>query len=146
MPGVIREKILKEQLIPVCAPKLTRGAIPLKTKADLTHHILLHNSPDYKDWSAWSEQMGVENLSLERGQIFEVDDAALQAATAGLGVALGDLFLIRDELTAGRLIAPLGLTPIRTGNYYFSRPDVADAPKDVRAFRDWLFEELMAGG
>ncbi|WP_022666813.1 transcriptional regulator GcvA [Desulfospira joergensenii] len=143
IPGVTREPILKEQLIPVCAPRLVKeGHHPLAGPEDLRHHTLLHNSPDYKEWAAWADQTGISGLSLERGQVFEVDDAALQAATAGLGVALGDLFLVRDELASGRLIAPLGLPPIRTGNYYFSWPNFNKESRGVRMFGDWLISTL----
>ncbi len=144
IPGVSREEILKEQLIPVCSPQLLKRQPPLTCPEDLKHHVLLHNSPDLKEWAAWADQNGLPDLSLERGQVFEVDDAALQAATAGLGVALGDLFLIRDELESGRLVAPLGLTPIRTGNYYFSWPDMNRNSRSVTAVRQWLVTALEA--
>jgi len=138
IPGVIREKILKEQLVPVCSPNLIQGKNPLHTPQDLRCHTLLHNNPNLKEWQVWAQQRGVGDLSLEHGQVFEVDDAALQAATAGLGVALGDIFLIRDELNSGRLVAPLGLNPINTGNYYFSRPGFNRESKGVNLFLNWL--------
>ena len=142
IPGVFRQVLLKEQLIPVCAPEFIQKPIPLAWPEDLIGFTLLHNSPDMKEWAAWAEQNKISDLSLERGQIFEVDDAALQAATAGLGVALGDLFLIREELASGRLVAPLGLTPIRTGNYYFSWPEFNKEDRGVLAFKKWLMETL----
>jgi LysR family glycine cleavage system transcriptional activator len=146
IPGVIRKKILTEQLIPVCSPKFLNTAYPLETPGDITGRMLLHNTPDLREWAAWADQAGIENLALERGQIFEVDDAALQASTAGLGIALGDLFLIRDELETGRLVAPFGLTPIKTGNYYFSRPDFNQKPQNVTVFQDWLITTLNQTG
>ncbi|MBA3008999.1 MAG: transcriptional regulator GcvA [Proteobacteria bacterium] len=145
-PGVIREKIMTEQLIPVCSPKLLTTAFPLKRPGDLRGHMLLHNTPDLREWAAWADQVGIKNLSLERGQVFEVDDAALQAATAGLGVALGDLFLVRDALAAGLLVAPFGLTPIKTGNYYFSRPESNKDLGKVTAFQNWLVSALRQTG
>ena len=142
IPGVFRKKLLEEQLIPVCAPQLPEGPLPLKTPADLKHHMLLHNNPDLREWQTWADQMNVKNLPLERGQVFEVDDAALQAAVAGLGVALGDLFLVKEELTAGRLVTPFGHMPAQTGFYYFSRPQCNGRAPGVRAFQDWLFKEI----
>ncbi len=145
-PGIAREKILTEQLIPVCSPKLLNSPFPLKKPEDITRHMLLHNTPDLKEWAAWADQVGIKELSLERGQVFEMDDAALQAATAGLGVALGDLFLIRDELETGRLKAPFGLTPIKTGSYYFSTPDFNKKTNNVKAFQNWLATTLTQNG
>jgi LysR family glycine cleavage system transcriptional activator len=146
IPGITREKILTEQLIPVCSPKFLATVFPLEKPEDITGRMLLHNTPDLKEWAAWTDQAKIKNLSLERGQVFEVDDAALQAATAGLGIALGDLFLIRDELETGRLVAPFGLTPIKTGNYYFSRPDFNNKPANVTVFQDWLITTLNQTG
>jgi len=136
--GIIRKKILTEQLIPVCSPKFLNSPFPLEKPGDITGKMLLHNTPDLREWAAWADQIGIKGLALERGQIFEVDDAALQAATAGLGIALGDLFLIEDELNTGRLVAPFGLTPIKTGNYYFSSPLFNRESYNVRAFQEWL--------
>ena len=144
--GIIREKILTEQLIPVCSPRLLRGQVSLEKPEDITGHMLLHNTPDLREWAAWADQVGIKELSLERGQVFEVDDAALQAATAGLGVALGDLFLIRDELEAGRLVAPFGVVPIKTGNYYFSRPEFNRSAVNVNAFQKWMVAALCQDG
>lgn len=142
IPGIIREKILREQLVPVCSPGLLKGKNPINMPGDLKHHTLLHNNPNLREWQSWAEQQGIDDLSLEHGQVFEVDDAALQAATAGLGIALGDIFLIRDELDSGRLIAPLGLEPIKTGNYYFSRPGFNRDAKGVNLFLKWLKDTL----
>ncbi len=146
IPGITREKILTEQLIPVCSPKFLATAFPLKTPEDITGRMLLHNTPDLKEWAIFAGQAKIKSLPLERGQVFEVDDAALQAATAGLGIALGDLFLIRDELETGRLVAPFGLIPIKTGNYYFSRPDFNNKPANVTVFQDWLITTLNQTG
>ena len=140
--GVTRYKILEEKLTPVCAPSLLEGEQPLETPDDLRHHMLLHNNPDLREWRAWAIQMDVTGLPLERGQVFEVDDAALQAAVAGLGVALGEQFLIREELAAGRLVAPLGHLPFKTGFYYFSRPDFNEHTPEVNAFQTWLIHEM----
>jgi len=144
-PGITREKIMTEQLIPVCSPKFRRANLPLEKPQEITGHMLLHNTPDLREWAAWADQVGIKDLSLERGQVFEVDDAALQAASAGLGVALGDLFLIRDELAAGLLVAPFGLIPIQTGNYYFSRPEIDKEARNVTAFCNWLLTALNKG-
>lgn len=141
-PHIIRDKIMTEKLIPVCSPKLFARGRVIKQPQDLQYYTLLHNNPDQKEWQDWAAQMGVSDLPTERGQIFEVDDAALQAATAGLGVALGDLFLIKDELNAGRLIAPLGFTPMKTGNYYFVRPHTTVNTENITAFGEWLVKTI----
>jgi LysR family glycine cleavage system transcriptional activator len=146
VPGINRTLILKEQLIPVCAPQLLKTEPVVNDPENIKHYMLLHNSPDLKEWAAWADQNGIQNFPLEKSRVFEVDDAALQAATAGLGLALGDLFLIRDELESGRLVTPFGQTPIRTGNYYFSWPEFNQNSKGVNAFKQWLVDNLPSEG
>jgi len=146
IPGISRKMILTEHLIPVCAPQLLQERPIADDPANIKHYMLLHNSPDLKEWAAWADQNGIPDFPLGKSRIFEVDDAALQAATAGLGLALGDLFLIRDELASGRLVAPFGQKPIRTGNYYFSWPDFNHNSKGVTVFRQWLVDNLPAEG
>ena len=120
IPGVIREKILEEQLTPVCSPQLLNAEAPLKQPSDLKHHRLLHNSPDQLEWRSWAGQAGVTGLYFEKGQVFEIDDAALQAACAGLGVALGDRLLISEDIASGRLVEPFEFIKVKTGAYYVS--------------------------
>lgn len=139
--GVTRTKILGEFMTPVCSPRLLEGSCPLKTPEDLKHHLLLHNNPELTDWRAWAVKMGLEHLSFDRGQIFEVDDAALQAAVSGLGVALGNLSLIGDDLEAGRLIIPYADMVAETGAYYIVRPVASDNASAVSAFIDWIIRE-----
>lgn len=140
--GVHRVKILEEELTPVCAPRLIRSDPPLKRKKDLVRHRLLHNSPDQREWKAWAEQTNTTGLSFNKGQIFEIDDAALQAATAGLGVALGDRLLVSEDLNSGRLVEPFSFFKINTGNYYLSWPEASEEKPGLISFKDWLIREI----
>lgn len=144
MMGTSRTKILVERLTPVCSPALMNGAQPLETPDDLKYHLLLHNTPDLRDWRAWAKGVGVTQLSFERGQVFEVDDAALQAAASGLGIALGNLFLIGEDLESHRLVQPFNDLVAETGAYYISWPDVNSSSPGVTAFREWLLDEISS--
>lgn len=143
--GVAREKILEERLAPVCSPSLLHGSPPLQTPSDLKHHRLLHNSPDQQEWRAWAKQAGVDGLSFEKGQNFEIDDAALQAATAGLGVALGDLLLVSEDIATGRLAEPFEYISVKTGSYYICWLEGNTHKPGVGEFKDWLIREINTG-
>lgn len=142
IPGVIRHKILEEQLTPVCSPALLTGTVPLKHTKDLKHHQLLHNSPDQREWRTWARQVNVEGLSFAKGQVFEIDDAALQAATAGLGVALGDRLLIREDLASNRLTEPFEFVKVDTGAYYLSWLENNGDKPGLAEFSNWLINEI----
>lgn len=142
IPGVIREKLLEEQLTPVCSPELLDAEPSLKLPADLKHHRLLHNSPDQLEWRTWAKQAGVKGLLFEKGQIFEIDDAALQAACAGLGVALGDRLLISEDIASGRLIEPFDFIKVKTGTYYISWLQGNQDKPGLIEFKNWLKHEI----
>ncbi len=142
--GVSRKKILVERLTPVCSPAMMDGDMPLETPEDLKYHLLLHNTPEQRDWRTWAKAVGVTQLSFERGQTFETDDAALQAAASGLGIALGNLFLIRKDFEAKRLVQPFSQLVVETGAYYISWPDANSTSSGVTAFKTWLINEISS--
>jgi len=83
------------------------------------------------------------NLAFERGQTFEMDDAALQAAASGLGIALGNINLIKDDLETNRLVQPLeGEENViaETGGYYLACP-IGPLSPEVATFKKWLVSE-----
>ena len=144
--GLIQEPIHTEKMTPVCSPSLCTGSTSIKKLEDLKKHRLLLNSADQHDWRVWSEAAGIKDLPLEQGQVFETDDAALQAAVAGFGVALGDLLLIRENLRDGLLIAPFFDIPAVTAKYYFATSATQPISSATVAFKAWILSELAACG
>ena len=66
---------------------------------------------------------------------------ALQAATEGLGVVLVPLFLVIDDVLAGRLCLPLGVRSARRRSYYANTPATSPLTPALSAFQDWLQQE-----
>jgi len=142
--GMVRTKIATERLTPVCSPSYMSKERRLESAEDLKHHRLLHNNTEHKEWRIWAEWVGVMELSFERGQTFEMDDAALQAAASGLGIALGNINLIKDDLETNRLVQPLkGQKNViaETGIYYLACP-VGPLSSELVTFKKWLVSEL----
>jgi LysR family transcriptional regulator, glycine cleavage system transcriptional activator len=140
-PGVKAELLMREEVFPVCSPMLLKGAHPLKSAADLKQHTLIHDSFEI-DWAMWLKTAGVEGVDPYRGPRFQSSDHAVQAAVQGEGVVLGRSTLVVDDLKAGRLVKPFSVSLPADLAYYVAYPtQTAQRPK-VRAFRDWLFEEV----
>ncbi len=101
-PSLTAERLLSEDIMPVCAPSLVKGPNGLKKPADLKRFTLLHigNFPD--DWQIWLTAAGVKGVDSTRGVSFDFSLAAYQAAMDGLGVALGRHALVAPDLKAGR--------------------------------------------
>jgi LysR family glycine cleavage system transcriptional activator len=87
---------------------------PLRSPADLAQHTLLHAATRRHMWLRWLTAGGVPDLKPTRDQVFEHFYFAIQAAIEGLGVAMGPLALVGDELRFGRLVAPIKEPAIRT--------------------------------
>ena len=71
-------------------------------------------------------------------QVFEHFYFAIQSALESLGVVMGPLALISEELRAGRLLAPINEPALRTRGYFvYALEASSDAPA-VAALRKWL--------
>lgn len=116
--------LFDEWLIPICAPALVDGAGP--QPPSLIGQVLLHPSPDRRDWRRWLEKSGhPQALDLRHGQVFDTLEQGNTAAMAGHGIAVGDLALCQDALAAGQLVLPWK-TAVGTGDgYYLVWPDEA---------------------
>jgi LysR family glycine cleavage system transcriptional activator len=142
-PGLAAELLMKEDLVPVCSPKLLEGPHPLRSPADLRHHTLIHD--DFMTtWAMWLAMAGLRGIDATRGPIFSSSNLAVQAAVQGEGVVLGRTALIADDLAAGRLVRPFALSLPAELAYYVVYPPRAITRAKVKAFRDWLLAEAAA--
>jgi LysR family glycine cleavage system transcriptional activator len=134
-PGVASDFLFREQLAPVCTPALAQQ---LRGPTDLSALPLLHSKQRPDDWRVWLSAQGVSGGELEAGLMFETRNFAIQAAEAGLGVAVVDPALVADELQAGRLVLPFPEVLPGPNGYYFVYPDDSAPPQKVLRFREWL--------
>ncbi len=95
--------LFHETVFPVSSPSL---AI-VGTAEALVRHTLLqedHVASPEKDWSTWLELLGCDRGAKATIVRFYTFSAAVAAAIAGAGIALGRVPLIDFELTANRLV------------------------------------------
>ena len=135
--GWVGKCFLGEVRLPVLSPGLMAGC-PLRTPADLERHTLLHAATLPSAWPRWLAAAKVPDLKPAREQVFEHFYFAIQAALEGLGVIMGPVALISDELRAGRLLAPLGDPVLKTRGYFFYAPQPSSNTTTVTALRNWL--------
>ncbi|MBU8873100.1 transcriptional regulator GcvA [Reyranella sp. MMS21-HV4-11] len=137
-PNLMAERLVAEDVMPVCAPSLLKGPNGLKKPADLKRFTLLHigNFPD--DWQVWLTAAGVKGVDASRGVSFDFALAAYQAAMDGLGVALGRNPLVEPDLKAGRLVVPFEFKRSSDFAYYLVYPPEAIRRRKIKAFRDWV--------
>jgi LysR family transcriptional regulator, glycine cleavage system transcriptional activator len=136
-PGWVGTRFLGEARLPVLSPDLMKKC-PLETPADLERHTLLHAATLREAWPRWLAAAHVLDLTPVRDQVFEHFYFAIQAALEGLGVVMGPLALISDELRAGRLLAPISEPALRTRGYFVYAPEASSGAPAVAALRKWL--------
>jgi len=140
-PGVAARELVRETLVPVCAPARYRE---LKSATDLDRLPLIHVISVSEDWARWAAAVGRREPDPERGLRFDTIYMAFEAAARGLGIAIGRRPLVDAELAAGTLV-PLWQHEVKaeTGYWLVSRRDRAADPA-VGSFRDWLARQKLA--
>lgn len=111
---------------------------PLRTPTDLARHTLLHAATLREAWPRWLAAADVPHLKPVRDHVFEHFYFAIQAALEGLGVVMGPLALVGDELRDGRLLAPIREPALRTRGYFVYAPETSTVAPEFAAFREWL--------
>ncbi|MBK1698420.1 transcriptional regulator GcvA [Rhodovibrio salinarum] len=142
--GLVATHLMDEAIFPVCAPVLTEAEPPLRTPGDLRGHVLLHDkvddTPEDPGWAVWCRAAGIARPA-SPARHYSDAGLVLQAATAGQGVALARLSLVREDLESARLVRPFGpVTRTRYSYYAVTTPAMAPQPR-VRTMVDWLVEQ-----
>jgi DNA-binding transcriptional LysR family regulator len=108
-PDILAEQLFEERVGPICRGDLidrffdrTGGMARLRPGAPL-----LHAQSRPHAWAKWCDDTGTERPA-GPSRSFEHFYLSLQAATAGIGVAIGPWQMVRDEIAAGLLAAPAG--------------------------------------
>lgn len=134
-------ELAPERIGPVLSPRYQGHArLSGEPAAALLGEPLLHTASRPQAWPQWAQAQGLDAQRLQQGQGFEHLYYLLEAAAAGLGVAIAPQQLVADDLTGGRLVAPWGFveTSARLALW------VPGRSRDDRAERlaRWLGREL----
>lgn len=130
--------LFSEKVGPVCQPaalarmRIAEGSLrSLRPGAKLLHAA---TRPDA--WWHWAQQQGMALVGHPE-QRFDHFYFSLQAAVAGLGIAMGPWLQVRDDLAAGLLSAPFGFTPDGSG-YYLLSPQAIVPGSALARLAEWL--------
>ncbi|AZD26828.1 LysR family transcriptional regulator [Pseudomonas chlororaphis] len=134
-------ELASERIGPVLSPRYSRYEQLREAPASaLLGETLLQTTSRPQAWPSWARQNGIDAGALKFGQGFEHLYYLLEAAVAGLGVAIAPQPLVAEDLRAGRLVAPWGFceTP---GQLALWLPKRA-ADGRARQLAQWLSNEL----
>lgn len=138
------ELLHEECLTAVCVPSLLSG-LHTPDHDMLSRHTLIHPTGIHDDWRMWLK-LGFD-LEFQPGgpqQLVDTDDLAIEAALAGIGIAVIDPVYVCEELGNGRLVEPFGKR-IKTGrSYYLVARGAPSLTTHQQHFRDWIFQAMTA--
>jgi len=136
-------ELAPERIGPVVSPRFA-GFERLHDAAPdaLTSEVLLHTQSRPQAWSDWALRNGLDAQALRMGTGFPHLYYLLEAANAGLGVAIAPEPLVAEDLAAGRLVAPWGFVETQARWALVTRRRTDD-PR-VAALATWLRGELGA--
>ncbi len=120
---------------PLCAP---RFASCLQSAGDLSALPLLHADTRLHAWAEWAKTSGVRG-NFWNGKHFDNLTLAIQAARNELGIIVAPRLLVRQELSDGTLIAPLGFVRVDRATWMMTKRS-RDQDVGIRLFRAWLSE------
>lgn len=131
-----------EWIGPVCSPQYLRSA-RIMSAADLRRARLIASRTRPQAWDDWKRHSGKPAGELQVAEWFAHFYLLIQAAKCGLGVANVPRMLVRDDLTSGTLVAPLGFVPGPNRLCVWLAPHLGRSA-DARLLVEWLVEELRA--
>ena len=125
-------KICEEWIGPVA-----RAGAP----AMLDGQRLLHSHTRTTAWNTWLSLGGHSATGTERSD-YEHFYLSIQAASAGLGMAIASALMVGDELRSGQLQAPYGF--LRDGSaYHLLSPQPLDDDSKRQRFAEWVLRQCQ---
>lgn len=117
------------------------GPVGHPTTAD--NQRLLHSGTRPSAWPTWLRLSGQRLGHTERSD-YEHFYLSIQAASAGLGLAIASALMVQDELESGQLKAPFGF--LRDGSaYHLLSPHPLNAGGKRQRFAQWVADECQRG-
>lgn len=141
-PETMQAYILdNERIGPVLSP-LYQQAATLRTAsaAQLLKEPLLFTNSRPQAWPQWAQAQQLAVTDLRYAQGFEHLYYLLEAAVAGLGVAIAPEHLVRSDIANGRLIAPWGFVETSAQLVLLTRKSQHE--QRAKQLAQWLINSL----
>ncbi|MCY4179999.1 MAG: LysR substrate-binding domain-containing protein [Litoreibacter sp.] len=141
-PGLKVEEILPQHVFPVCAPSVSERLIEIDDLACVP--IIRERKNQLFGWDTWLGPNDASDAVLGDGPVFSDASLCLDAAAAGQGVFLALETLAQDAIATGQLVQALPGRFRSDISYWFVEPLGSRRQPQVKAFRDWIREEMQA--
>ena len=144
-PHQVARRLFASRFVVVASPDYLRAHGTPARPVDLRRHACLGYSLATR--SHWQFQVEGELHAIETVGRFSADsgEALLQAALAGMGIALQPTFIAGDAVRSGALVHLLPAFPVPPKTAWLIFPGNRFVPNRVRQFADFLAERLGDG-
>lgn len=139
--GLTAEALFTDRFCPMCSPRLGVNSIQDLSRQQFLRSEWRLNNALTPTWEKWLALAGASGIATDAELVFTDENHTIQAAVAGLGVALLSPLLVGMELEKGLLVQPF-TWELPGPSYYFVQPEGTPITPEVQAVRDWLFSEL----
>ena len=130
-----------ERIGPVLSPRYQRAAtLSTAPAAQLLNEPLLFTHSRPQAWPQWVQAQQLPESDLHYVQGFEHLYYLLEAAVAGLGVAIAPEHLVRSDIASGRLLAPWGFVETSAKLVLLARKN--QHTQRAQQLADWLTNSL----
>lgn len=137
--GMHLHPLLEEILVPVCSPALLREA-GITPSLDTLPRLHRWQNPDA--WQRYAQASGIVLTNPAVGARYDLHSMLIEAAIAGLGVALVPRLYIDRELEQGRLVTPWPADNTITKHFCLVLPEPIELSQGpVQAFANWILSE-----
>jgi DNA-binding transcriptional LysR family regulator len=141
--GLHSEFVLPLVLSPYASPswvKVHGKTVDAGTpRSALIHH---HTLPD--GWDEWFRREGIADAAPREGPRYEIMSMALNAAVAGMGVALLPPYMGEDMVASGRLKRLSRHAHRYAKGYYLVYPEESARMQSLQVFKAWLLAQAGA--
>ncbi len=139
-PNLIAEKLMEERLIAIASPELIGNKKNSPGRFFQTLPLMQHSTRPMS-WSEWFQSQN-QKPRVPRGPSFEHFHMLVEAAKAGLGIALAPDAFVQTEIERGELVR-IGKHALVANRAYYTifEPSKNDSNACL-SFRKWLHSEV----
>lgn len=131
------ERFLDDVSVPLASPAYLERQ-PIAHPQDCLRASLLHLASRRDAWARWLGLAGIAAPQPVPGQVYQHFFLSLQAAGADLGVAIGSLALVEEDLASGRLVQLFPGLVLRDRGFHMLYRNGPTAGSALGLFVDWL--------
>lgn len=139
--GAAWTRLFGERLVPVCSPAYLASLRDEHGNIALREATLIHVIAASEDWQTWLDASGADGIDTDGGLRVDTIQLAFEAASMGLGVALGRRPLVDSDLASGALVEACSATVASAGAYWLVSAESTDRRPELVDFKRWLVSE-----